>query len=207
MILEALGLLSLGFIVGLSGATIPGPLFAFTVYDVTKKGKITGHLVMLGHVIWESIIILIILLGFGWIVLQGRTVIYILGGPVLILMGLGMISSRDKGIRLERSRTNSSLLGGIFYTAFNPTQPLWWATVGLALLLKGLEVMSLLGVVLVTVGHWLSDFAYYVFVSIMIHRHRKTVIPHQPLISRLLGGFLTVLGGYFLVDALARLLA
>ncbi len=207
MILEALGLLSLGFIVGLSGATIPGPLFAFTVYDVTKKGKITGHLVMLGHVIWESIIILIILLGFGWIVLQGRTVIYILGGPVLILMGLGMISSRDKGIRLERSRTNSSLLGGIFYTAFNPTQPLWWATAGLALLLKGLEVMSLLGVVLVTVGHWLSDFAYYVFVSIMIHRHRKTVIPHQPLISRLLGGFLTVLGGYFLVDALARLLA
>jgi threonine/homoserine/homoserine lactone efflux protein len=207
LILEALGLLSLGFIVGLSGATIPGPLFAFTVYDVTKKGKITGHLVMLGHVIWESIIILIILLGFGWIVLQGRTVIYILGGPVLILMGLGMISSRDKGIRLERSRTNSSLLGGIFYTAFNPTQPLWWATAGLALLLKGLEVMSLLGVVLVTVGHWLSDFAYYVFVSIMIHRHRKTVIPHQPLISRLLGGFLTVLGGYFLVDALARLLA
>ena len=207
MILEALGLLSLGFIVGLSGATIPGPLFAFTVYDVTKKGKITGHLVMLGHVIWESIIILIILLGFGWIVLQGRTVIYILGGPVLILMGLGMISSRDKGIRLERSRTNSSLLGGIFYTAFNPTQPLWWATAGLALYLKGLEVMSLLGVVLVTVGHWLSDFAYYVFVSIMIHRHRKTVIPHQPLISRLLGGFLTVLGGYFLVDALARLLA
>jgi hypothetical protein len=67
--------------------------------------------------------------------------------------------------------------------------------------------MSLAGVVLVTAGHWLSDFAYYVFVSIMIHRHRKTVIPHQFLISRLLGGFLTVLGGYFFVDALARLLA
>lgn len=207
MILEALGLLSLGFVVGLSGATIPGPLFAFTVYDVTKKGKVTGHLVMLGHVIWESIIILIILLGFGWIVLQSRTVIYVLGGPVLILMGIGMIRSRDKGITLERSRTNSSLLGGVFYTAFNPTQPLWWATAGLALLLKGLEVMSLAGVVLVTAGHWLSDFAYYVFVSIMIHRHRKTVIPHQLLISRLLGGFLTVLGGYFFVDALARLLA
>jgi len=205
-LIEALGLISLGFMVGLSGAAIPGPLLAFTVYDATKKGKATGHLVIFGHVIWELLIILVILFGFGWVILQGRTVIYGLGGPVLILMGLGMIMSHVSKVELRTSRTDSSLIGGVFYTAFNPTQPVWWATAGLALLLKGLEVMSMLGVVLVTAGHWLSDFVYYIFISVMVHRHRRVIIPHQLLLSRALGVFLTLLGGYFVVDALSSII-
>ncbi len=204
--MESIGLLSLGFMVGLSGASIPGPLLAFTVYDSTKKEKITGHLVIFGHVIWEAIIILIIVVGLGWVILQGRTLIYSLGGPVLILMGFGMVRSRASKIELETSRTESSLVGGIFYTAFNPTQPLWWATAGLALLLKGLEVMSLVGVVLVTAGHWLSDFVYYIFISAMVHRHRRKIIPHQQILSRVLGVFLMFLGGYFLVEGLSEIL-
>jgi len=206
LIMESIGLFSLGFIVGLSGATIPGPLFAFTVYDSTRKGKITGHLVIFGHVIWESIIILIIIVGLGWVILQGRTLIYGLGGPVLILMGAGMARSHSSKIELENSRTDSSLLGGIFYTAFNPTQPLWWATAGLALLLKGLEVMSILGVVLVTAGHWLSDFVYYIFISAIVHHHRRKIIPHQLSLTRVLGVFMAFLGGYFLYEALAGIL-
>lgn len=191
--------------VGLSGAVIPGPLLAFTVYDSTKKGKATGHLVVFGHVAWELLVILVILLGFSWIILQGRVVIYSLGGPVLILMGLGMIRSTASKVELQSSRTDSSLAGGVFYTAFNPTQPVWWATAGLALLLKGLEVMGVFGVVLVTAGHWLSDFFYYVLVSVMVHRHRRAIVPHQLLLSRGLGFFLVLLGAYFLVDALPRL--
>jgi len=205
-LIEALGLISLGFMVGLSGAAIPGPLLAFTVYDATKKGKATGHLVIFGHIIWELLIILVILFGFGWVILQGRTVIYSLGGPVLILMGLGMIMSHVSKVELRTSRTDSSLIGGVFYTAFNPTQPIWWATAGLALLLKGLEVMSMLGVVLVTAGHWLSDFVYYIFISVMVHRNRRVIIPHQLLLSRALGVFLTLLGGYFVVDALSSII-
>lgn len=206
MILETFGLLSLGFLVGLSGAAIPGPLLAFTVYDSTKKGKITGHLVIFGHVAWEFVVILIILFGFGWIILRGQVLVYGLGGPVLILMGLGMLRSRLSKVELTRSRTDSSILGGIFYTAFNPTQPLWWATAGLALLLKGLEIMGLLGVVFVTVGHWLSDLVYYIFISAMVHRQRDSILPHQQGISRLLGVFLIALGIYFLTEALARVL-
>lgn len=206
MIFESLILFSIGLVVGLSGAVIPGPLLAFTLYDTSKKGRVTGHYVMMGHVLWESGVILLILLGFGWIVLGNSLVIYLAGGFALALMGLNMIKSRANEVKMETARVNSSLGGGIFYTAFNPTQPLWWATAGLALLLKGLEVMGIAGVVLVTAGHWLADFGYYGVVSFVMHRHASYVNPRQRQISVLLGLFLTALGIYFLEQGLEKLI-
>jgi threonine/homoserine/homoserine lactone efflux protein len=205
MILEFLTLLSLGVVVGLSGAVIPGPLFAFTVFDTSRKRAITGHRIILGHVIWESVIILIILLGFGGLITRNTLVIYIIGGVALAFMGVSMIRSKGREISMENSRVNSSFVGGIFYTAFNPTQPLWWATAGLALLLTGLEVMGIMGVFIVTAGHWLSDLAYYSFVSFMVHRHERYINPHQKTISIVLGVFMALLGAYFLIQSIQQL--
>jgi len=205
VLLEVLALLSLGFVVGLSGAIIPGPFLAFTVFDTSRKRRITGHNIILGHVLWESVIILIILLGFGGLIAQNTLVIYVIGGLVLALMGIRMFMSKAKEVRMESAKVNSSLIGGIFYTAFNPTQPLWWATAGIALLLKGVETMGVMGVVIVTAGHWLSDFVYYFFVSFMVHRHEKYITPHQREISILLGVFLALLGAYFLIQGLQQL--
>lgn len=206
MMLESLALISLGLVVGLSGAVIPGPLLAFTLYDTSKKGHVTGHYVMIGHVLWEFGVILLILFGFGWIILGNSPIIYLVGGFVLAIMGIKMIRSRTGEVKMEGTRVNSSLGGGIFYTAFNPTQPLWWATAGLALLLKGLEVMGIMGVVLVTLGHWLADFGYYVFISFIVHRHTSCVNPRQRQISVILGLFLTALGVYFLEQGLEKLI-
>lgn len=206
MILESLALVSLGLVVGLSGAVIPGPLLAFTLYDTSRKGRVTGHYVMMGHVLWEFGVILLILLGFGWIILGNTPIIYLAGGIVLTIMGINMIRSKGGEVKMDEARVNSSLGGGIFYTAFNPTQPVWWATAGLALLLKGLEVMGILGVVLVTAGHWLADFGYYGFVSFVVHRHASYVNPRQRQISIALGVFVTGLGIYFLEQGLEKLL-
>ena len=205
MVFEVFALLSLGFVVGLSGAIIPGPLLAFTVFDTSRKRKITGHTIILGHALWEFGIILIILLGFEEIITQYKLVIYVIGGLALALMGISMVRSRGGEIRMESSKVSSSLVGGVFYTAFNPTQPPWWATAGLALLLKGIEIMGIMGVVLVTLGHWLSDFAYYIFVSFMVHRHEKYINPRQREISILLGIFMALLGAYFLTQGLQQL--
>jgi threonine/homoserine/homoserine lactone efflux protein len=205
MILEFLTLLSLGVVVGLSGAVIPGPLFAFTVFDTSRKRAITGHRIILGHAVWESVIILIILLGFGGLITRNTLVIYIVGGVALAFMGISMIRSKGREISMENSRVNSSFVGGIFYTAFNPTQPLWWATAGLALLLTGLEVMGIMGVFIVTAGHWLSDLAYYSFVSFMVHRHERYINPHQKTISIVLGVFMALLGAYFLIQSIQQL--
>ena len=205
MIFESLALVAIGLVVGLSGAVIPGPLLAFTLFDTSKKGRVTGHYIMMGHVLWEFGVILLILLGFGWMILGNTPIIYLAGGIVLAIMGINMMRSRGGEVKMGEVRVNSSLGGGVFYTAFNPTQPVWWATAGLALLLKGLEVMGILGVVLVTVGHWLSDFGYYTFVSFVVHRHASYVSPRQRQISTILGLFLTALGIYFLQQGLEKL--
>lgn len=206
MIFEFLALISIGLVVGLSGAVIPGPLLAFTLYDTSRKGRVTRHYVIVGHILWEFGVILLILFGFGWIIVGNSPIIYLAGGFVLAFMGIKMIKTRTNEVKMEGARLNSSLGGGIFYTAFNPTQPLWWATAGLALLLKGLEVMGILGVVIVTAGHWLADFGYYVLVSFVMHRHASYMNPRQRQISMLLGLFLTALGIYFLEQGLENLL-
>jgi len=203
--IESIALVAIGLVVGLSGAVIPGPLLAFTLFDTSKKGRVTGHYIMMGHVLWELGVILLILMGFGWIILGNSAIIYLVGGVVLIIMGINMIRSKGGEVKMDEARVNSSLGGGIFYTAFNPTQPVWWATAGFALLLKGLEVMGILGVVLVTAGHWLSDFGYYTFVSFVVHRHASYVNPRQHQISIVLGLFLAALGLYFVQEGLEKL--
>lgn len=206
MIVEFFTLLSLGLVVGFSGAIIPGPLLAFTVFDTSRKKKITGPRIILGHAIWESVIILIILLGFGGLITQNILAIYILGGVALAAIGISMIRSKGKEISMEKSKVNSSFIGGIFYTAFNPTQPLWWATGGLALLLTGLEMMSIIGVLVVTAGHWLADLIYYSFVSFAVKRNEQHIVPHQKAIAIVLGVFMTLLGTYFLIQSIQQLL-
>lgn len=206
MIVEFFTLLSLGLVVGFSGAIIPGPLLAFTVFDTSRKKKITGPRIILGHAIWESVIILIILLGFGGLITQNILAIYILGGVALAAIGISMIRSKGKEISMEKSKVNSSFIGGIFYTAFNPTQPLWWATGGLALLLTGLEMMSVIGVLVVTAGHWLADLIYYSFVSFAVKRNEQHIVPHQKAIAIVLGVFMMLLGTYFLIQSIQQLL-
>lgn len=206
MIVEFFTLLSLGLLVGFSGAVIPGPLLAFTVYDTSRKKQMTGPKIILGHVVWESIIIIIILLGFGGWIKQNVLVFYVLGGIALAAIGISMIRSKGKEISMEKSRVNSSFAGGIFYTAFNPTQPLWWATGGLAILLTGLEMMSVVGVLVVTAGHWLSDLAYYSFVSFAVKRNEQHIVPHQKTLAIVLGVFMMLLGAYFLIQSVQQLL-
>ncbi|MEM2937519.1 MAG: LysE family transporter [Candidatus Bathyarchaeia archaeon] len=197
--LEFPALLLLGFIVGLSGAVIPGPLLAFVIFDTARKRKVTGHFIIAGHALWEALIIFLILLGLGSIMLQYKLFIYVVGGVVLILMGVLMVRSGDN-VKIESSKVNSSLLGGVFYTAFNPTQPPWWASAGLALLLQGYELLGNIGIITVTAGHWLADLTYYALISYMVYKYGKFFIPRRRQISLLLGVFVAVLGAYFIIN-------
>jgi threonine/homoserine/homoserine lactone efflux protein len=199
VIFKFLALLFLGFAVGLSSAVIPGPLLAFVIFDASRKRKMTGHYVIVGHALWEALVIYLILLGLGSIMTQFRSFIYVAGGFVLILMGGFMIKSRKEEVKVERSRVNSSILGGVFYTAFNPTQPPWWATAGLALLLQGYELLGTVGIVVVTMGHWLADLTYYALISYIIYKYGKYINPWQKQISTLLGLFVALLGIYFII--------
>jgi threonine/homoserine/homoserine lactone efflux protein len=200
---ELLGLLFLGFAVGLSGAVIPGPLLAFVIFDSSRKRKITGHLVIVGHALWEALVICLILLGLGGLMTRYEFFIYAAGGLVLILMGIFMIRSRNEKVEVRQSKVNSSMLGGVFYTAFNPTQPVWWATAGLALLLQGLKLLGSVGIATVTIGHWLADLTYYTLVSYMIYKYGKYLTPRHRQVTTVLGLFIAMLGLYFMIHGIS----
>ena len=189
---------------GLGGAIIPGPLLAFVIFDSSRKRKITGHFVIVGHALWEAVVICLILLGLGSIMIQYKVFIYTIGGFALILMGVFMIKSRTKGVEIEDSKVDSSILGGVFYTVFNPTQPAWWITFGAPFLLQGLELMGILGVVIFTAGHWLADLAYYAFVSYTTYKSGKYINPWQRQMAIILGLFVAALGLYFIIQGIMK---
>jgi len=78
------------FLVGLSGALVPGPMFTVTISDSLKKGFIAGPLVTSGHIFTEICLVLLLLFGLGWLIGSSTAslIIGILGGIVLIFMGL-----------------------------------------------------------------------------------------------------------------------
>jgi threonine/homoserine/homoserine lactone efflux protein len=78
------------FLVGLSGALVPGPMLTVTISDSLKKGFIAGPLITSGHILTELCLVLLILFGLGWLIGSNTAsfIIGLLGGIVLIIMGL-----------------------------------------------------------------------------------------------------------------------
>ena len=77
------------FLVGLSGALVPGPMLTVTISDSFKKGFIAGPLITSGHIFTELCLVLLILFGLGWLISSSTAsfIIGLLGGIVLIFMG------------------------------------------------------------------------------------------------------------------------
>ena len=234
----------MGFLTGLSGAVIPGPLFAFVVSDTLKKGFISGPLSALGHVIVEMPLIFAFLLGLGFILLKFQHFTYTAGGIAFILMATLIVhSARKEACHHQQQReavrkaeqcleiaeiannpnpsattaavpisdtgtdanadgakaAAASVLGGAFFTAFNPSFVPWWATAGYAVLLVGLaSPLALAGVAVVIAGHVLSDFAWYSLLSFSLSRGRKFLTDKYEAVMLAVASFLAALGIFFL---------
>ncbi len=197
--LLALSLLGVGFLVGLSGALLPGPLLAFTVADSMKKGRKSGVLVILGHGTLEVMIIALLMLGVGNLLVEFKSGIFVAGGVFLIFMGYQMLRAKGE-IPLVREE-KSSVLGGFLFSLFNPGTPVWWATAGYALLLKGMDVLGYYGLALVVVGHWIADLSYYSFVAYSVEKGRDFLLTKSKAVTLSLSVFLFGTGVYFVMSA------
>ncbi len=169
------------FIVGFSGAMMPGPLLAVGISETPKHGWCTGPIITLGHAIAEIGVVIFLMLGVVAIAQNSEVTnaISIVGGSALLLMGMIMIWDTLKN-KISYASSDSADKGkshllagkGITATLSNPFWWVWWGTVGLALLVDS-QAAGIKGPVVFYFGHILSDLVWYTAVSLILWQGRK----------------------------------
>lgn len=214
--MELVGLFSTAFIVGFSGAMMPGPLLTVTISESVKRGFIIGPLIILGHAMLEITLILLLLLGLDKflnnVIVTGS--IGIIGGVFLVWMGYGMLREVYQGkILLDNTmeeKTSSKfgpIKAGIFISLANPYWTLWWATVGLSFIVQSLKV-GYIGVGTFFSGHILADLSWYCVIALAVSKGKKLM--SQRVYGRIIslcGLFLIGLGIYFLYSGVKLMMS
>ena len=198
------------FIVGLSGAMMPGPLLTVTIAESARRGFIAGPLITLGHAILEIALIIALLAGFS-IYLQipaVTSIISAIGGVFLLYLGFNMAKDAIKGQVILDSNQNATGKGknmhpiwaGILISLSNPYWSIYWATIGLTYLTSALKI-GIPGVVSFFSGHILADLFWYSLVAAAIAGSRSFI--SQKIYQNIIvvcGLFLIGLGGYFILN-------
>jgi len=168
------------FIIGLSGAMMPGPLLAVTIRHASRRGVVAAPLLVLGHAILEAALVCLLLFGLTeWIRGDAAvTAIALLGCAMLLRMAAGM-AREVRTLRFEPAGSGGAprpvddantpgwlrpVIDGVVTSASNPYWSLWWATIGLGYLLLS-RGQGWRGVLAFFSGHILSDAAWYLFVG------------------------------------------
>jgi len=201
------GIFISAFLIGFSGAMMPGPMLGVTIDGSLKKGWMAGPLTVLGHGILELILIIIMTFGlkdfFSNPIVSGA--IGLFGGAFLAWMGYGMIKSGiNKSVSLENPKMDSNegmrnlVLTGVLVSATNPYFILWWASTGMESIRQS-YALGLIGVLCFFLGHILSDFAWYTTISIAFSRGKKLISDTVYCwIILFLGIFITAFSIYFI---------
>ena len=214
----ALVAIALGsFVVGFSGAMMPGPMLAATVAASVRNGRWAGMWIVAGHGVLELGLLALLACGLGPL-LQGpgsRMLIGAVGGVALVLMGGDMLRAlprvhmpaKDPGADTPSRARWGPFAAGCVTTLSNPYWYLWWATVGLSLTVEsqrsgGVGVASFFG------GHILADAVWFGGVGAAVASGRRWMRDrgYRALIG-ICGAALVLLGGLFVAGAAALLLA
>ena len=185
-------ILSLSFVVALTGAMAPGPLLTYTIVKsarTRKRGYLVGLWVITGHALIEMAIIFLLLLlaGFSSFMQQDITAktIGVAGGIVLVLFSLSILldlyreripeefningtpvpEQNDKPTPGQRMLSNP-VAGGALVSMSNPYWWIWWATIGFAFMMEfNVSFHNFSGFFAFFIGHEAGDLAWYFFIS------------------------------------------
>lgn len=208
------GLLATSFIIGLSGALMPGPLLTVVIDRAVRRGLAAGLLLVAGHGIAEAVMALALVAGLSSVLQQRAAVAFIgfAGGAFLAWMGWGIVrdapkltapggslAGREAATPVEAPLVSTPRLlrDGILASIANPYWFLWWATVGAQYTMLGLAYGPV-GPGAFYFGHLGADFIWYALVSAGVYAGRK-VVPGAVYRWGLTicGLFLIGLSGYF----------
>lgn len=172
------------FVIGLSGAMMPGPLLTACIGYAAERGFLAGGpLLVLGHALLELALVVLVLAGIGPLLSRPRVgaAIGFVGGAVLLWMGQGMTTAALAGLSLAPGEPGgraallaSPVLAGAVISLANPYWSLWWATIGLKYVALSRESATA-GVAAFYCGHQLSDAAWYFLVAGAVALGRKAI--------------------------------
>jgi threonine/homoserine/homoserine lactone efflux protein len=166
------GIFVSSFVVGLSGALMPGPVLTVTIAEATRRGFWAGPLIVLGHGIIELSLFIALVLGLGGLLKHNLVfgIVGVGGAMVLIWMGVGMVRGiktatlkfqQDEG---ERSRP---VLAGLLSSVSNPYFIIWWATIGLSYIALS-QRQGIIGLGSFYSGHIMADVVWYCSIAAAI---------------------------------------
>lgn len=203
MLAETLSTLVLGLLIGFTGALAPGPTLVATINASLNGNWTAGLKVSLGHIVIETAIFFLIILGLASVASPYTTAIAIIGGIALIVFGVMTIGGcRSAGMSAAPAQgTASPYWAGFLTSAANPYFWIWWLSVGSALLINALAGGTLLAVVFM-IGHWGADISWYLFVSTAVAKG-KTILSEGTYhcIMAACGVFLVLFGLWYLAGA------
>ena len=216
------GIAITSFLVGLSGAMMPGPVLTVTIGETARRlkgeeergrsapgasvgtarraqirGALVGPLVVCGHAILEVLLVAGVVLGLGKLLVLGpvKGVIGLVGGAVLVWMGMGMLRS-VKALTLSGAGAgaNGSQHPMLAGILTSLSNPYW--TIWWATIGLGYIAVSMqlgfLGLLSFYVGHILSDLAWYSSISITL------AMGHRLLTDRVYRGLVAVCACFLL---------
>lgn len=213
--MELATLFMTAWVVGLSGAMMPGPMLTLTIGEVSRKGFWAGPLIVGGHAIIEFALVAGLAMGLSLFMQQTIVTgsIGLFGGAVLMWMGWGI--ARDAFMRrvtfsaagetvkdAAAGQGLPPLVSGALTSIANPYWSLWWATVGMGYVVLA-QKHGTIGLTAFYTGHILADLAWYGLVAVIVHTGRNFI--NDTVFRSVLVGcgfFLILLGGYFLYGGL-----
>ncbi|MHB1134575.1 MAG: LysE family transporter [Chloroflexota bacterium] len=211
--MELAALFITAYVVGFSGALMPGPLTTVTIESAAKQGFRAGLLPTAGHAIAEAAVVVGLALGLSRLLGSDQVMgtIALVGGAVLVWLGYGMGRGAWLG-QVSLTMASASAAGGlgpvskgVAVSIVNPYWIIWWATVGATYVVAALQ-WGAAGVALFFTGHILADLTWTVIVAGVIARGRQLLgeRAYRGLILAC-GVFLVVLGLGFAVSGVGFL--
>lgn len=186
------------FVLALSGALMPGSMLALTVVESTRKGPGAGLFIVAGHGLLEAALVCALALGLAPFLANKNFIacISFAGGLVLVWMAAGMFRSLPKlslQYTMTSERKGNLVFSGIAVSIANPYWIVWWAVIGAGLVVQA-GTAGVLGLVVFYIGHFLADFGWYAFVSLVAGKGRTLL--NDTIYRCVIGVCAAVLAGF-----------
>lgn len=201
------------FLIGFSGALMPGPLLGLTIDIGLKKGPFGGLFLALGHVILDFFILILLLLGLKDFMTRPivAAIIGIVGGCILFYMGFDMfmqayknkVSMNSTHYESTNSKWGALMIKGATISISNPYYALWWSSIGLAMIISASSLGNL-GIAMFYFGHIAADLIWLGFVGFAMYKSQKVMSQkvYKGIILGI-GSFVAVFGIYFFVSGIS----